>query len=141
RAVARGGAVPASDAPTIDWGASTLERQLTPGKSLTLDSAQRQLDLQARARLQLGEAQLNGEFLLSLERVGAADRWKLAARDASFGLAVGGIGLSLSDVQGTLYLNANGTREGSVTGVAALSGVPALTLQGNLSAAFDASGR
>ena len=135
------GAAAAADAPVVNWSGADLSRQIRSGLELEVVHADRMLDIQADATLRLGESELSGQFMLSLEASVTGDRWKVGVEDASLGMRLGGVGLNLSDVQGSLYLLSDGGRQGSVTGQAALVGVPGLSLEGELLASFDASGR
>ncbi|MGI9134380.1 MAG: hypothetical protein ACR2I0_10635, partial [Rhodoferax sp.] len=79
-------------------------------------------------------------FDLVLEQKPAGKQWTINATNAHLGFAVGAVGLALTGVSGTLAINPDGSRSGTVTGQAALTGVEGLALSGAMSAAFDASG-
>ena len=129
-----------ADAAVIDWSSNVLLRSLTAdiADDRVIDFENETFDISAKAGLSFGPAYLGGVFTVS--RNSSENRWEIKAQEASIGMSVGDVAVSLSEVDGTLYLGDDGSRSGTLTGDASLTGIDAMSLEGTLAASFDGDG-
>jgi len=127
-----------------NWSATPLSASLgAGGAQLALSSTTPKLTLDVSTELDLGGPRLSGAISASLVIDGNGQQsWHLAVSNGALQLSAGdGPQLSIVGASGTLVLASDGSRSGSLSGNAALSGVPGLGVAGTLTASFGSDGQ
>ncbi|MGA1207832.1 MAG: hypothetical protein ACO31Z_08740, partial [Litorivicinaceae bacterium] len=134
RAVSVGGVEATASAATLDW---TEPRRLTleSGTSLLLDQSGDVFAVSVDGQLDLGEGHLSGAFALTYDR--AADIFDLAFSEASWAMAAGGAFIRVNQAAGSLRLDAERRRIGSLTGAVEIGGLGPLSMDATATVAFN----
>ncbi|MBF0171418.1 MAG: hypothetical protein HQK87_10105, partial [Nitrospinae bacterium] len=130
-------AVSLAEKSTIDWSA-TRSFTLKNGRAFLLDQVGEVFTLPVQGSMDLGNASLAGDLLLTYDR--SANFWEIKAREAEALLAVGMASARIAKGSGTLRVNGDKSRSGSIAGQFQLSGIAGLSLAGDGSAGFNQDG-
>ncbi|MEX8494681.1 hypothetical protein, partial [Sphaerotilus sp.] len=123
--------------PVIDWSRAVHSVSLDQASNMLLDMAVPSFTLPISGALQIGDNTLSGDFAVTLTQTPAGRSWQIDATGVDVFLSGGGAFVGLENASGQLILNADGSRSGSLTGRASLSGVGGVGLSGTLSASFS----
>ncbi len=139
--------------PVIKWGGTTSTSQnlpvaLSPSQSLTLAPDSLQFVVAVDGGLEFGPAKMAGDFTVSLDQSGTSTAWKVVATDVEVGVTAGDAKARLFEGEGTLWIGKNADtgvyganeRSGEISGSAEITGVDAISLDGDFAARFDSDG-
>ena len=129
----------------LDWAGNQAQSialsAIDQGKQALINMADRRWEIPVEGAIDFGAARLAGNFKIVLDKDASSGNriWDIQASGVEVALSAGGASVALQGGSGSLYLNGS-QRSGSISGTAAISGLAGLSLQGNLSADFDAQG-
>ncbi|MGI9133100.1 MAG: hypothetical protein ACR2I0_04035, partial [Rhodoferax sp.] len=130
-------AVAVAEASTIDWS-TTRSFTLASGRKFLLDQVGEVITLPVKGAISIGANSVSGALELTYNR--SADYWSVKASDAQVLLAAGPAFVRLTNGSGTLRLNADRSRSGTIAGDFDLGGIAGLGLSGTGTASFGADG-
>ncbi|MBF0626120.1 MAG: LEPR-XLL domain-containing protein, partial [Magnetococcales bacterium] len=122
---------------TLDWSV-TRRFALQSGRSFLFDQVGDILTLPVQGSLDLEGSRLAGTLRLTHDR--GQNSWQISAEEAQVWLAAGYAMVGLTQASGSLRINGDRTRSGTIAGRMQLSGITGLSLSGTGQASFAADG-